>query len=139
MSRGIPDLGEYTSFSSLSLWCPWLEHYHKKDLCKKDWEKIRKYLDTYYEVALWCNLYHCFADMDAPTISPLFTVRLETGCECYRYFHQITNIVFFGTPIRFHNFSALRIHQEESTMDGVKSFFLNYQTFPCVNRPGKEV
>jgi len=30
----------------------------------KDWEKIRKYLDTYYEGALWCNLFHCFSDMN---------------------------------------------------------------------------
>jgi len=31
----------------------------------KDWKKIRKYLDTYYEGALWCNLFHCFSDMNA--------------------------------------------------------------------------
>jgi hypothetical protein len=37
----------------------------------KDWEKNRKYLDTYYEGALWCNLFHCFSDMNAlPTLSP---------------------------------------------------------------------
>jgi len=44
-----------------------------------------------------------FPDMDALPTPPLITISFEAGSECYRYFHQITNIIFLHAPIGFHD------------------------------------
>ena len=46
-----------------------------------------------------------FTDLDAIPTPPLITFSLPAWSECYGYFHQISDIVFFHTPQCFHDFN----------------------------------
>ena len=44
------------------------------------------------------------SDRGAPAISPMIALRLAALCECFKYFHQISNIIFLHAPMFFRDF-----------------------------------